>query len=83
LEPAPAGQGWLSTPIELLLPSGAVPSFEPAVVSTRPGSWTLFTFDLKGNLWAAEGDPDGKIVTPWVVVLSLAWAASGRNPVRP
>ncbi len=66
-----------SAPVELLLPGGAVPAFEPAVVSTRPGSWTLFTFDLKGNLWGAEGDPDGRIVTPWALVSSLRLAGSG------
>jgi hypothetical protein len=60
-----------STPIELPLPAGAVPDFEPAVVSTRPGIWTLFTFDLLDNLWAAEGDRDGKIVTAWTQISTL------------
>jgi hypothetical protein len=74
-----SGDATWSAPIELLLPGGAVPAFEPAVVSNRPGTWTLFTFDLMGDLWAGEGDSDGKIVTAWKQISSLPTASGPQS----
>jgi hypothetical protein len=66
------GDSSWSRPIEILMPGGITPAFEPAVVeSHRPGTWALFTFATDGSLWACEGDRDGNIVTPWVVISFL------------
>lgn len=71
----PGDAPW-SSPIALPpLPDGH--QFDPAVVSTRPGIWTLFIFDSTARLWATEGDRDGKIVTAWKLVSDFNITGAG------
>lgn len=73
----PGDPPW-SAPIEFP-PLAGGHFFDPAVVSARPGIWTLFIFDGAGRLWATEGDRDGKIVTAWKMVSDFSVTGAGAN----
>ncbi|HXH95481.1 MAG TPA: M12 family metallopeptidase [Thermoanaerobaculia bacterium] len=71
-----SADGSWTGPIELP-PVSTGPMFEPAVISTRPGIWTLFVFDTTGTLWVTEGNESGTVVTPWKPVTKFSVASAG------